>query len=130
MGNGIAVAIKTFQFNRMGTSFHETINRTHGVGQRFSKGQKRHVTDDKFIFYATGYTFDVPAHHFNICRNGRAMTVHDHRSAVTHEDHIHIRFLHDTCRGIVITGQHDNFLSTGFESLEIKHVHDIFLNCA
>ena len=54
------------------------------------------------------------------------MTMHDHRRAIPDQDRIHIGFLHDACRGVVIAGQHDNLFPARFEGLEIENIHELY----
>jgi len=77
-GDGRRHGDTTFQFDRLGSLFHETNGRLHGLLSTGLVRTERKVTDHERFGAGPSDASDVVRHFVEIDRNGVAFTLHNH----------------------------------------------------
>ena len=110
------------QLDGLGTSFlEETAGILHGVVHRRLIGQKRQVADHHGLFRPPCDRLAVMEHIFHGDRQGIFIPQHDHAQRIAHEQRVDSRFVKQLRRGIIVGGEHGEFLLVLFGFLERCH---------
>ena len=94
---------------------------------------KGHIADHECIFCTSGNSGGVVNHILHGNGDGILIAEHNHAQRVANQNGIYATFIHQLCCGIIISGQHSDFVSVQFLLLQgsycVFHCSNSFSKC-